>query len=278
MHWNPCGAKIDIGRVPFVRKYRPFRDAPLLEVEIVWYPARKDAPTLPWVSALDNPVWYDRLSGIFFKDGDFVQEQPFQYSNEKPRLSATGFKPCGTRIDFTDGGLADSGLPPVIYTSTGLPRCCLPAIDGLVVGGMQTLGLTRYVDPRSGEFVAAGTPGAVVVHYPPGPGPGEDCSTAPPAPLGAQQCSVLGPSGELWFAWNLPSPGTCTLTLSGLTDSDVDVHGYTGSCPGGLLPVPFSHASGSLVWNGLVPSPGTLWIKVTGLLGAGAFCLTLTQP
>lgn len=279
MHWNPCGAKVDIGRVPFKRLYRPFRDDPTREVSITWYPARKDAPTLPYVSALDNPVWNDNLSGIFFEDGDFVQDQPFQYSNEKVKLGATGFKPCGSRIDFEQGGLAESGLPPVIYTSSGLPRCCLPPIDGKVTGGGAPRSVVASLDVLPGEVTGGGVPSAVVVHYPPGNAAGEDCTGTTPAPLAAQQCSQMSPGGELWFAWTLGGAGGFTITLSGLTDSEVQIDGYGGTCPGGLAPYLLTHVASTLVWNGIAFGAGVIYVRITGIgSGGGEFCLTITQP
>jgi hypothetical protein len=214
--WNPCGAVVDYGRYPFTETIRPFRDSDE-EVTIRWYPAREDAPVLPFPSCIYNRSW----------DLDQVEAggQPLYlgpappYNRAKVNPLALGNHQCGTARDFAEGGEYLPDLPPVEYRADGLPVCCGAMFEG--IGGADALGA------------------ADVTYQPP---PGADCSTAAVFAVGVPYTFITDGrvSGEYWWTFTAPSTGLWRFSGTGVAATVMSA--FAGVCPGG----PFF----LLIWTG----------------------------
>lgn len=136
MPYNPCGAVVDFGRSCYRTKARLFRDSDE-EVEIQWYFARDDAPTIPYETAVTSSYW-DREEvyvGLPYREG-VGEVSPGPRIHTRPIVipAATGRHLCGTREDFERGAVFDPDITPRVYRPDGLPTCCVPGM-GLLLGG-----------------------------------------------------------------------------------------------------------------------------------------------
>jgi len=118
---NPCGAICDYGRRPYTTTARPFRNSQDT-VQLVWYPAREDAPVLPFPSAF-NSLDYTADPIASYTVGE-VYGTPRNYNGQKMKPEALGEHNCGDERDYAEGCVRDTSLPPVVYKSNGLPECC----------------------------------------------------------------------------------------------------------------------------------------------------------
>lgn len=119
-------------RAPYTCRAKFFRDSDV-EGDLVWYPARADAPVLPFPSVFTDLIWdYDPWDA----DGPGpIPQFHIRRNFERVNPLALGTHVCGTAEDFANGGLYQPDDPPVVYLPSGLPECCLPIYGG-TGGGM----------------------------------------------------------------------------------------------------------------------------------------------
>jgi hypothetical protein len=118
---NPCGAVCDYARRPYTTKARLFRNSDQ-QVDLVWYPAREDAPVLPYDSSI---VSLDYTADPLYDYGiGEVYGATRNYNGKHIKTEATGDHTCGSSEDFDIGCVRDTSLPPVEYYSNDLPTCC----------------------------------------------------------------------------------------------------------------------------------------------------------
>lgn len=123
-------------RRPYTTKFRPFRDSDE-EVDIVWYPAKKDAPVLSVPSVVCSLDWWVQERDIGIYHGFEVGEVPGakrSYNSQKVHPDADGLKFCGTEDDFANGAAFDPNVRRFRRTD-GLPTCCGGVPPGVVIGG-----------------------------------------------------------------------------------------------------------------------------------------------
>jgi len=161
--FNPCGAVCDFGRRPYTTRARLFRDSPT-EVDLVWYPAKPDAPVLPFTSSVlsldwtDDP-WLDTPLGE-------VPGAPRVYNRQTVKPLAGGNHQCGTPDDFEWGAHYDPLRPPILYRPDGLPWCCGNALVGIGGGAGGGLGTVTVTGVLVGSGGGAGG-GLGTVYYSP---------------------------------------------------------------------------------------------------------------
>jgi hypothetical protein len=179
-------------------------------VKQVWYPANKDAKTLPFPSAFMSRDWVpdpEECTGV----GEvYGASRNFNY--KKPIPGATGEHICGTADQFA--GLAHIDFDQdVKYRANGLPVCCGVGalVGGLLVGGK-----------------------AAVNYTPPAPGPSARCESAPRVDLGTPFGATINPGGpEQWWRFVPTSAETRLTWLQG----DINTAPFLiyQPCPGGNL-------------------------------------------
>ena len=195
---------MDWARRTYKTQCRFFKDSDA-ETTILWYPAKDDAPPLPYPSAICSLDWdvMEKDVGVYaaYPVGE-VPGAPRSFTYQKKRPKATGAHVCGTRQDFEDGGTYDPDAAPIIYDKDGLPACCAP------FGGV-TLGGRVIIFPQGGVGLfgsASPYPGGSGV-YPGTPQPGPD--------VWVYYASLVYPSGTLPFSedWHSPALVGGTYTL-----------------------------------------------------------------
>lgn len=136
MPYNPCGRVVDFARREYKTKCRFFRDSDT-EVEIQWYRAADDAPSLPFPSAVMSLDWLDNgYDEPWLGEVGEVWGEPRPYSFKGTPVGLTYDHICGTEEDFAEGAVFDPDRE-VKYDEQGLPLCCgVPRAPqmGLVVG------------------------------------------------------------------------------------------------------------------------------------------------
>lgn len=145
MPFNPCGAICDYIDAPYTTKFRPFSDSDL-EVDIVWYPARADAPVLPYPSVIQSRTNFPDESWAIETPGE-VYDAPRIRNGERVKIGARGTHVCGSAADFAGLAKYNADLPPVLYDADGLPLCCgaaQPGRGGAVAGGASS---AEYIPP-----------------------------------------------------------------------------------------------------------------------------------
>jgi hypothetical protein len=161
---------VDIGRYSYSEMLPVFRDSEA-EAQVVWYPARDDAPVLGCPSSILYREW-DRDEVT--EDGEVwgPTGRALAWNGEEEKPGASGGHRCGDDIDFEEGGLFEPELPPVEYRPDGLPVCCDPLMvgrGGAVAGGVATVDPGPY---RRGSGGAVGGGLSRVVYYAPQIGSG----------------------------------------------------------------------------------------------------------
>lgn len=273
MRWNPCGAVVDLRRAPFEFTIPVFRNS-AETVCIVWYEALPQARTLPFPSHITVPDW-DGEGYTYDEDFDF-NEAPRTFQPWGGHPGAFGLHQCGNETDFGQGGLYLPNLPLVKIGTNGLPACCNVAIVPEIDAGGQPRSRMHTFPLLPPVADSGARPDSPVTLYPPGPASGDDCTSAPTVPHGAEVDGVWSVGSDAWYQFNITSAGAYTITLIGATDANVTINGWTGVCPLGLGPVPLFHVVGTQTWNFVAGGAMTLWIEVKGIFGSGTFGLILT--
>lgn len=120
-------------RRPYRTTVRPFRDSDV-EATVHWYIVPWENGTLPYPCRINSLDWRP----------DRYNPSPVGEVTWAPRVfdgwgrivpPPPGDHVCGDRSDFELGGLYLPDEPPVTRDLDGIPTCCRPAIDGLVIGG-----------------------------------------------------------------------------------------------------------------------------------------------
>jgi hypothetical protein len=205
-------------------------------VRQVWYPANKDAKTLPFPSAFMSRDWVpdpEECTGV----GEvYGASRNFNYKKAIP--GATGEHICGTADQFAGLAKIDHGQD-VKYRANGLPVCCGVGalVGGLLVGGRAAVNYTPPVSP---------------------PTPGNTCVTAPLISIGTVYGADIDTSGNQWWKFTATSSST---RIDWLENNIIGVNAAyrSGVCPNGLTLVPFANDGLTRVFLSTVPG-ATYWI------------------
>jgi hypothetical protein len=148
-----------MGRDAFKAPCRFLRDNDQVST-IEWYEAADDAVNLDMPSAIVNP-WIE-IQDFYEPPVGIIPQLHYQFTQRLAPPGANGGHVCGTAEDFAEGGHYDDTLPPVRYSSTGLPLCCNPARigrGGVGFGGRADVSYTHQVDALEGGVEFGGTVG-----------------------------------------------------------------------------------------------------------------------
>jgi hypothetical protein len=272
VRFNPCGAVVDYRRAPFSSTYKPYRNSD--ETVIVrWYEAQPNARTLPFPSIIDVPDWDGE--GYTYLEGGWVFDSPEPFAPWGTIAGALGDRFCGTEMDFREGCDYRPDLPPVRYNSTGLARCCLGPVGANVGAGVGPTSIAKALPLLDLAATVGGGPNADVIVYPPGQPLGTSSTGSTIIPIGAVNTGELTVGTQLWVSVIVVIPGTYTITLTGIGDTDVMLQFFTGTAPSGLIPIPLAHVGGSDTWTGGVLMAGQVWLLITGVLSGGTFNVSI---
>lgn len=145
-------------RVGYTTDCRFFAGRPDVVSKVKWIPCAKGAPALGIPSVIcnrmmdDEPYQFDDLGEVWR-----AKRPP---NNAKAIPGALGAHVCGTPQQFREGERRDETLPPVIYTTSGLPRCCNPAIvgaGGIGIGGVSVPSMVLPSPPPGSTCLTAVT-------------------------------------------------------------------------------------------------------------------------
>lgn len=115
-------------RLGYKTDCRFFRDRPEIVTRIKWIRAQPTAKVLGFPSVINNRM----MDAFPYENDDIGEVWGAKHSpvTQKPIPGALGDHVCGTPGDFAEGAIYNPDLPPVVYTTTGLPVCCNPVVIG----------------------------------------------------------------------------------------------------------------------------------------------------
>src|SRR6185295_16719872 len=147
--FNPCGRIVDWIRRPYRTLCQFNRTGPPAEIQ--WYEVPEDTPVLGFPSGICSLDWeLDPWYPMTIGERD---RAPRSYRAFKTPPGKLGGHVCGTPEEFQFGGTYDPSIPPVVYSTTGLPTCCNPARVGR---GGAGAGGRAFVDRRRAVVVYGG--------------------------------------------------------------------------------------------------------------------------
>lgn len=187
-------------RRPYRTKLRPFIDDDT-EVTIRWYFVPEANGTLQKDSRIESLDWTTdpwTWTGV----GE-VYGAPRLYDTRQPPLILPTNHVCGTDRDFAEGEILNPTLPPTVYANDGIPTCCRPPLQGLLIGG-----------------------GAVEVTGAPAGGPSYDLGTL--LSLGTVYAFSEPASGSLKWWYYPVTPGDTYVTDLGSFTGPGTIYIYTG--------------------------------------------------
>lgn len=226
-------------RIGYTTDCRFFSDRPDVVSKVKWIPCAKGAPALGVPSVICNRMLDDEP--YLFDDLGEVWRAKRPPNNAKPIPGADGKHVCGTPEEFAAGCVRDESLPPVIYTTSGLPRCCNPANVGR--GGIGIGGLS--------------VPSVV----PAAPAGGVDCDTAGALTIGTTYTLTIPPGGgHLWWKASTSSAGVHKVTLANWTNA-VQMTWFTGTVCAFLGATKVYNAAGCQ--SALTPHPRIIALRFT---------------
>ena len=278
---NPCGAVMDLGRRTFTQRCRFFRDSDE-EAHIVWYPALPGAKTFPtenlfsnedtfeqdpWIAEGTGPIWYTKFR-----------------NSRKAIPGALGTHQCGTAQDFAEGCLYLPAEPPVVYTPTGLPTCCNPAVvpKGGGVGGGKSSTWVGYppdavggggegggeiAETRIGTDAVAGGGeggGEIAEVYTPGAAPPTaTCAAAGTLVLGTEYTFTIGTTETQWWKFPVANGVQYHIQTTNVGFGSATFIGNHGSSCAGLSPLSYS-VTGPDCWEFTSGATDNVYLTFTG--------------
>ncbi len=264
MRYNPCGRIVDIGRYSYSEMLPVFRDSEA-EAQVVWYPARDDAPVLGCPSSILYREWdRDEVTEDGEVWGPTGRALPWNGEEEKP--GASGGHRCGDDIDFEEGGLFEPELPPVEYRPDGLPVCCDPIMvgrGGAVAGGVATVDPGPY---RRGSGGAVGGGLSRVVYYAPQIGSGG--AVAGGVAEVTYRTIIIGLGGAVAGGVSTVDPGPYRVGLGGAVAGGVSE----------ILAGPYRVGLGGAVAGGVSLAGYGVPVEGTGGAVAGGVSLVEYEP
>lgn len=114
-------------------------------------------------------------------------------NSEGAKIGVFGGHYCGTKEDFAEGAVFNPSLPPVVFTSIGLPKCCPQGING--AGGIGIGGKSVPKIFRSGVAL-----GGIGIGGYSTPTVGKGCTGAVPITFGVSNHISIAPGpGTQWY-------------------------------------------------------------------------------
>lgn len=133
MRYDPCGRIVAMVRRPYRTTCRFFNDSDE-ENTIHWYVVPKTNPTLPYKFLIYPNDQNDlRMNPKAFGEVP-LEPRPFDGWNRIVPPVPTDHI-CGDPADFAAGCSITDPRPPLVRGPDGIPTCCRPIQQGLVVGG-----------------------------------------------------------------------------------------------------------------------------------------------
>lgn len=136
MQFNPCGLAVDCIRAPFTTQVRPFTDSDLV-VKQRWYRVPVGSACLEYPTIFNNRCWESED----YDTGDVGEiDRPYRkFDKRLPPVIGDVDHICGTPDQFRYGQLYNPALPPTLYAADGLPLCCRPPLEPILMSGIDAL-------------------------------------------------------------------------------------------------------------------------------------------